>query len=121
MVYHVISSGYITSRAGRRPYGTKVPFRDLRYFMHKASVTSVNAKANAYSADWLMSVFVNEPAPPHVRSQHGHCMQQCRRIMKGTLIMIIIFVFIMCLHPLDNSIKNPHIPLVKYYGKLRVI
>ena len=39
--------------------------------MHKASVMSVNAEANAHSADWLMSVFVNELFPPHARSQQG--------------------------------------------------
>ena len=53
----------------------KVPFRVLRHFTHKASVTSVNAEANAHSADWLMSVFVNELAPPHVRSQQGQCVR----------------------------------------------
>ena len=63
----------------------KVPFRVLRHFTHKASVTSVNADANVHSADWLMSVFVNELTPPHVRSQQGQCVQQCRRIMKDTL------------------------------------
>ena len=47
---------------------TKVPFRVLWHFTHKANVTSVNAEANAHSADWLMSVFVSElgsqgPAP----------------------------------------------------------
>ena len=64
----------------------KVPFRDLRHFMHKACVTSVNAEANAHSADWLMSVFVNELTLPHVRSQQGQCVQQCRGIMKETLV-----------------------------------
>ena len=50
---------------------TKVPFRVLRHFTHKAGVMSVNAEANVHSADWLMCVFVNELAPPHVRSQQG--------------------------------------------------
>ena len=63
----------------------KVPFRDLRHFRHKASVTIVNAEASAYSAVWLMSAFVNELAPPHVRSQQAQCVQQCRRIMEKTL------------------------------------
>ena len=44
-------------------------------------------KSNAHSTDWLMSVFVNKLAPPHVRSQEGQCLQQCWRIMKGTLII----------------------------------
>ena len=44
----------------------KVPLRDLRHFPHKVSVTCVNAEANAHSADWLMSVFVNELAPPRL-------------------------------------------------------
>ena len=43
---------------------TKVPFRVLRHFTHKASVTSVYAEANVHSADWLMRVFINELAPP---------------------------------------------------------
>ena len=67
-------------------WGTKVPFRVLRHVTHKASVTSANAETNAHSADWLMSVFVNELAPPNVRSQQGQCVQQCRRIMKDTLV-----------------------------------
>ena len=33
-----------------------------------------------------MSVFVNELTPPNVRSQQGQCVQQCRRIMKDTLV-----------------------------------
>ena len=48
-------------------------------------MTSVNAEASTHIADWLMSVFVNELAPPHARSQQGQCVQQCRRIMKETL------------------------------------
>ena len=48
-------------------------------------MTSVNAEANVHSADWLMDIFVNELAPPHVRSQQGQCVRQCRRIMKDTL------------------------------------
>ena len=54
---------------------------------HKASVTSVHAEANAHSADWLMSVFVNELAPPYVRSQQGQCEQQCRRILANTVAL----------------------------------
>ena len=60
-------------------------FRVLRHFTHKASVTSVNAEANVHSADWLMSIFVNELAQPHVRSQQDQCVQQCRRIMEDIL------------------------------------
>ena len=60
----------------------KVPFTVLRYFMHKASITSINV----HSADWLMGVFVNELAPPNVHSQQGQCMQQCQRIMKESLV-----------------------------------
>ena len=56
-------------------FEVKVPFRVLRNFTHKASVTSVNAEANVHSADWLMSVFVNELALPHVRSQLGQCVR----------------------------------------------
>ena len=63
----------------------KVPFRVLPHFTRKASVTSVNAETNVHSADWLMSVFVNELTLPYVRSQQGQCMQQCRRIMKDTV------------------------------------
>ena len=42
----------------------KVSFRVLRHFTHKASVTSLNAEANVHSADWLLSIFVKELAPP---------------------------------------------------------
>ena len=49
----------------------KVPFRVLPHFMHNVSVTSINAEANVHRADWLMSVFVNELAPPYVCSQQG--------------------------------------------------
>ena len=52
--------------------------------MHKASVMSVNTETNVHSTDWLMSVFVNELASPHLRSQ-GQYVQQCQRIMKDTL------------------------------------
>ena len=45
-------------------YPIKVFFRVLRHFTHKASVTSVYAEANVHSANWLMSVFINELAPP---------------------------------------------------------
>ena len=48
-------------------------------------MTNVNAEANALSTGWLMSVFVYELTPPHVRSQQGQCVRQCRRIMKDTL------------------------------------
>ena len=44
-----------------------VPFRVLQHFTHKASVTSVNAETNVHSTDWLMSLFVNELALPHVQ------------------------------------------------------
>ena len=66
----------------------KVPSRVLRHFTHKASVTTVHAKANVYSADWLRSIFVNELAPPHVRGQQGQCVQPCRRIIEGTLVSL---------------------------------
>ena len=46
---------------------------------------SIHAEANAHSADWLMSVFVNELALPYVRSQQGQCEQQCRRILANTV------------------------------------
>ena len=64
---------------------SKVSPRVFRHFTHKASVTSVNAEANVHRADWLMSVFVNELAPPHVPSQRGQCVRLCRRIMIYTL------------------------------------
>ena len=82
------SWGFVTQRANALSWHSEVPFRVLRHFTYKASVMSVNAEAYAHShdsADWLMSVFVNELAPPHVRSQQGQCVQQCRKIMKGTL------------------------------------
>ena len=50
----------------------------LRHFKHEASVTNVHA-------DWLMIVFLNELAPPHVRSQQDECVQHCQRIVKGTV------------------------------------
>ena len=56
-------------------YCSTVPVTNLRHFTLKASVTSVHAQANAHSADWLMSVFVNELAPLYVRSQQGQCEQ----------------------------------------------
>ena len=45
---------------------TQVPSRVLWCFIHKASVTRVNAEANVHVhiTDWLISVFVNELAPP---------------------------------------------------------
>ena len=56
----------------------KIPFRVLRYFTHKASVTSVNTEANVHSADWLMSACVNElgslvptPCTQSTRSAHA--------------------------------------------------
>ena len=49
----------------------------------KAGVTSTNT--DVHSADWLMCIFVIELTPPHVRSQQGQCVRQCRRIMKDTL------------------------------------
>ena len=67
-------------------FGFKVPFRVLRHFIHKASVTSVNAEANIYRADWLMSVFVSElgsqvPAPctQSTRSVHAAVPKDCER------------------------------------------
>ena len=42
--------------------------------MHKASMTNVNAEAKLHTADWLMTAFVNELAPPHERSQQSRCM-----------------------------------------------
>ena len=64
---------------------TTVPVKNLRHFTLKASGTSVHAEPNAHSADWLMNVFVNELAPPHVRIQQGQCVQQCRRILAYTV------------------------------------
>ena len=64
----------------------KVPFRVLRYYTLKASMTSVNAEADVHIADWLMSIFVNELAPPHVCSEQGQCVRQCRRIMRDTFV-----------------------------------
>ena len=71
----------------------KVPFRVLRHFTHKTSVMSVNAEANAHSADWLMGIFVNELSPPHARSQQGQCVRQCRRIMKDTIRYCIYYSY----------------------------
>ena len=64
-----------------------VPFSIVRHITLKASVMGVHAKGNACCADWLMSVFVNELAPPHVCNQQGQCMQQCQAIMKGTIFI----------------------------------
>ena len=55
--------------------------------MHKVSMRSIHAKANTYSADWLMSVIVNELAKLHVHSTQGQCLQQCQRIKKGTVVL----------------------------------
>ena len=60
-------------------------YRVVKTLYWTYSVTSVNTEANVLGADWLMSGFVNELAPPHMRSQQGQCVQQCRRIMKDTL------------------------------------
>ena len=43
---------------------------------------------NVHSADWLMSISVNELVPPHVRSHQDLCMQQCQTIMKGPIGVI---------------------------------
>ena len=50
---------------------------------------SVHAEANAHSADWLMSDFVNELAQPYVRNQQGQCEQQCRRILANTVVQCL--------------------------------
>ena len=84
-IYFFLSHLFPTTNMEYSPTVTKVSFRDPRRFTHKASVMSVNAEASVHSADWIMSVFVNELTPPHVRSQQGQCVQQCRRIMKKTL------------------------------------
>ena len=52
-----------------------VPFPILRHITHKANKTSMHAEGNAHSADWLMSIFVNELAPHDVRSQQGKYVQ----------------------------------------------
>ena len=57
-----------------------VSLRIIRYFTHKASVTSVNAEANVLGADWLMSVFVNELALPMYAVKVSACVRQCRRL-----------------------------------------
>ena len=49
--------------------------------VYKASVMSVNAEANAHGADGLISVFVNELAPPHVQ----HCAQSTRSVHAAVL------------------------------------
>ena len=85
--YYVRFSGKFHFRFGF--WLAKVPFRVLRHFTHKASVTSVDTEANAHCADWLMCVFVNELAPPDTRRQQGQCVQQCRRIMIDTLLCIM--------------------------------
>ena len=64
---------------------SKVPVTNLLHFMLKASVTSVHTEANAHSANWQLSVFVNDLAPRHIRSQQGKCVQQCRTILANTL------------------------------------
>ena len=45
-------------------FGTIDTVTNLQHFTLKASGMSVHAEANAHSADWLMSVFVDEQAPP---------------------------------------------------------
>ena len=47
----------------------KVFAKIIQHFMHKASVTSMHAEANSQSADWLMSLIVNEIAPSPVCNQ----------------------------------------------------
>ena len=54
--------------------------------MLKTSESTVDAKANIHSTDWLMSAFVNELSPPHVCSQQGQSVQQRQRIKKGTFV-----------------------------------
>ena len=51
--------------------------------LHAQSQHDKRKCENVHSTDWLMSIFVNELAPPHVRSQQGQYVQQCRRIMKN--------------------------------------
>ena len=74
---------------------SKSPFQSpsaLQAETCKASVMSVNAEANVPSADWLMSIFINELAlPKYVHSQQDQCMQQCRRIMKDTLQQNVLY------------------------------
>ena len=53
-------------------------------FTHKASMTSVHIEMHRVLFK-LMSVFVNELTPAHVRSQQGQCVQQCQTIIKGAL------------------------------------
>ena len=50
------------------------------------------------SADWLMSVFVNELAPPNVlyTSKQGQCLWQRRKIMKDTLKYVMQSTRSMC-------------------------
>ena len=67
---------------------------------------SVNADENLHSADWLRSVFVNELALPHVRSQQGQCVQQRRRIMKDTLERKTLHIVITHANT-SNGIKIP--------------
>ena len=45
-----------------------VPVTNLWHFTLKASMTNVHAEVNAHSTDWLISIFVNELAPPQVLS-----------------------------------------------------
>ena len=75
----------VTFISTQQNYCTTVNATILRHFTHEASVTSVHAEANTHSADWLTSVFVNEVAPPYVRSQQGQREQQCRRILANTI------------------------------------
>ena len=56
--------------------------------MLKASMTNLHARANAHRADGIMSIFVNELDPPHVRNQQGKCMLQCQTILTNTLATV---------------------------------
>ena len=49
----------------------EVPLRVLGHFTHQASVTSIHAEANVYSADWLMSVFSMNSASPCTQSRRS--------------------------------------------------
>ena len=69
-------------------YKPKVPVTNLRHCTLKASVTSVHAEVNAHSANWWLNILVNGLAPPHVRSQQGKGVQQCRAISTNISIVI---------------------------------
>ena len=89
-----------------------VPVTNLRHLTHKASVKSIHAEANAHSADWLMCIFENELALPHVRHQQGKCMQQCRRISPNTVVHLM--VFIKSVRFLSTQIVNSVFPQIKW-------